>query len=141
MKDAVKLAWFILRRCANNGTPISHLQLQKMLYFLQKLNLERTGLPLFKNKIFAWQFGPVVREVYYEFSIFSSIRIIPSDFDPDPDFELPDFILNEIDTRAKQKPWDMVDETHQEGRAWDLVFQNGNGTDKEIPLELIQTNG
>ena len=32
MFDAVQLAWFILRRCANSGTPISNLQLQKMLF-------------------------------------------------------------------------------------------------------------
>lgn len=140
MYNAIELAWFILRRCADNGTPISNLQLQKILFFLQRLYLKKLNKPLFFNKIFAWQFGPVVRDVYYKFAIFSSVRIIPSKLDPTPDFDLPDFILNEIDSRAKQKPWDMVDETHQKGTPWALIYQNGRGNGREIPLELIRTN-
>lgn len=141
MNDAIQLAWFILRRCAENRTPISHLQLQKILYFLQRLNLDKTNEPLFTNRIFAWTFGPVVRDVYYEFSIFSSLRIIPSEVDPNPTIDLADFLLEEIDRRAEQRPWSMVDETHQAGRAWDLVFKNGEGNGREIPLELIRERG
>jgi len=142
MFDAVQLAWFILRRCANNETPISNLQLQKMLYFLQRTNLQRKGEPLFSQDIRAWQFGPVVREVYYTFSVFSSLKIIPEDFDPNPvDIVLEQFLLDEIDRRSRQRPWDLVDETHQEGGAWDITFRHGLGNDQIIPLELIRTDG
>ena len=141
MLNAIQLAWFIVRRCANRGFPISNLQLQKMLYFLQRAYLQENGVPLFQEKIVAWQFGPVVREVYYTFSIYSSLRIIPTEYDPNPDFFLEDFLLNEIDTRSEQRPWDLVDETHQEGGAWDRIFRNGLGNDRVIPLEMIRTNG
>lgn len=141
MFDVMDLSWFILRRCADNGTPISNLQLQKILYFLQRLNLIQTGHVLFNADIRAWQFGPVVREVYYNFSIYSSLRIVPTDFSPSPDLELEIFLLDEIDKRATQRPWDMVDETHQAGRAWDQIFQNGRGNDRIIPVELITNNG
>lgn len=141
MYNIINLSWFIIRRCAKQKHPISNLQLQKMLYFLQKLNLEKTGKALFNNKIVAWQFGPVIREAYCEFSIYSSLRIMPNDYDPNPNIELEQFLLDEIDNRAKQKPWSMVDETHQGGKAWDLIYKNGKGNGKEIPLELIETNG
>ena len=100
--SAVELAWFIVRRCANRGFPISNLQLQKMLYFLQRAYLQERGVPLFQEKIVAWQFGPVVREVYYTFSTYSSLRIVPSEYDPNPDFFLENFLLNEIDARSEQ---------------------------------------
>lgn len=138
MLDAIQLSWFILRRCANRGTPLSHLQLQKILYFLQALNLKNKNKSLFRNKIFAWQFGPVVRDVYYQFNIYSSVDIFPSDFDPNPDITLEQFLLNEIDKRATENPWDMVDETHQEGTPWAEVYQNGFGNGDEIPVELIR---
>lgn len=141
MNNIINLSWFIIRRCADKKNPISNLQLQKMLYFLQRLNVQKTGKALFNNKIFAWQFGPVVRDVYYEFSIYSSLRIIPNDYDPNPNINLESFLLKEIDNRAKQKPWSMVDETHQPGKAWDLIYKNGEGNGREIPLELIKTNG
>jgi uncharacterized phage-associated protein len=142
MFDVVELSWFILKKCADNGTPISNLQLQKMLYFLQKINLEKKGIPLFNEKIRAWQFGPVVREAYYTFSAFSSLRIIPTEYNPNPkNIVLDDFLLDEITKRANQKPWDLVDETHQAGKAWDKIYKNGKGNDKVIPLELIKNNG
>jgi hypothetical protein len=139
--NAVELAWFIVRRCANRSFPISNLQLQKMLYFLQKMNLEKKGVPLFHEKIVAWQFGPVVREVYYTFATYSSLRIIPTEYDPNPKLFLEDFLLEEIDERSEQKPWDLVDETHQKNGAWDKVFKNGAGNDRVITLEMIKTYG
>ena len=141
MLNVVQLDWFIVRRCADRGFPISNLQLQKMLYFLQRAYLKKNGVPLFQEKIVAWQFGPVVREVYYTFSTYSSLRIIPTEYDPNPDFFLENFLLDEIDTRSEQKPWDLVDETHQKGRAWDRVFKDGIGNDRVITLELIKTYG
>ena len=69
------------------------------------------------------------------------MRIIPTEYDPNPDFFLENFLLDEIDTRSEQKPWDLVDETHQKGRAWDRVFKDGIGNDRVITLELIKTYG
>ena len=138
MLDAIQLSWLIIRRCANNGNPISHLQLQKILYSLQVLSLQKTGKPLFKDKIYAWQFGPVVKNVYYKFNIYSSVDIFPTKFDPNPDIMLDQFLLNEIDKRATENPWDMVDETHQEETPWYKIYHNRFWNDDEIPLELIR---
>ena len=105
---------------------------------MQVLSLQKTVKPLFKDKIYAWQFGPVVKNVYYKFNIYSSVDIFPSDFDPNPDITLEQFLLNEIDNRATEKPWDMVDETHQEVTPCAKVYQNGFGNGDEIPVELIR---
>ncbi|MCI7343387.1 MAG: DUF4065 domain-containing protein [Fusobacterium necrophorum] len=140
MFDVMDLSWFILRRCADNGTPISNLQLQKILYFLQKMSLKNGNRSLFEDDIQAWQYGPVVPKVYKNFSFYSAMKIIPTDFDPMPKLEvtLSKELLQEIDKRATQNPWSLVQESHQVGGAWDQIFNDGYGNREVIPLELIQ---
>lgn len=79
MIDVIDLSYFIVKRTNDNNNPISHLQLQKLLFFLQKMNLERNKVPLFKEKIYAWDFGTMIREVYNEFCVFSSLKIVLTD--------------------------------------------------------------
>ena len=55
--------------------PISNLQLQKILYYLQVYFIQHEGIPLFEDEIEAWQFGPVIPEVYYEYCGFGGFEI------------------------------------------------------------------
>lgn len=43
---------------------ITNLKLQKILYFAQVHSLVKSNKPLFEQDIKAWQYGPVVGEVY-----------------------------------------------------------------------------
>ena len=43
---------------------ISNLKLQKLLYFCQAFSLAKLDKPMFSGDIYAWQYGPVVKEVY-----------------------------------------------------------------------------
>lgn len=54
------------------GDSITNLKLQKLLYFLQGYFVVKTGYPLFQEEICAWEYGPVVPEVYKEYRIFGS---------------------------------------------------------------------
>ena len=54
---------------------ISNLKLQKVLYFIQAFFLISTSEPCFKEKIEAWDFGPVVPEAYREYKQFGSSNI------------------------------------------------------------------
>lgn len=55
---------------------LSHLKLQKLLYYVQATYLAKNdGVPIFTNDIEKWQYGPVVREVYYEFKDFGISHI------------------------------------------------------------------
>lgn len=60
--------WFINRVDRDAGDTITHLKLQKLLYFSQAWYLANTGEPLFANDIQAWAHGPVVRSIYDRFS-------------------------------------------------------------------------
>jgi uncharacterized phage-associated protein len=49
------------------GDTISNLKLQKLLYYAQGFNLAVNKKPLFADKIYAWEHGPVVQTVYHQF--------------------------------------------------------------------------
>lgn len=42
----------------------TELKLQKLVYYTQSWSLVWTGVPLFPEKIMAWQFGPVCKDLY-----------------------------------------------------------------------------
>lgn len=64
---ALDVALYITNYCADNGTPISNLKLQKILYYLQAAFIVERGYRCFNESIVHWDYGPVVEEVYYEF--------------------------------------------------------------------------
>jgi uncharacterized phage-associated protein len=59
------------------GETISNLKLQKLLYYVQGFNLAVFNKPLFNEKIYAWQYGPVVKEVYNKYKTNGSASITP----------------------------------------------------------------
>lgn len=141
MHPAITIAKYVVAKCARDTTPISNLQLQKILYYIQRDYVRKTGRGLFGDKIEAWQFGPVVRDVYYTYSVFggSPIRCF------DDSVYLEDSIMAMIDPIIEEKramdPWLLVEDTHKPGGAWNQIYQNGNGYRNEIPMDLIRTAG
>lgn len=81
MYSAFEIANKILDRAANNdaGDLISNLKLQKLLYYMQGFHLAFFGEPLFKEEIHAWQFGPVVPDVYFHYRENENKGILPED--------------------------------------------------------------
>jgi uncharacterized phage-associated protein len=53
------------------GDDITHLKLQKLVYYAQAWYLAMQARPLFDNAIEAWAHGPVCREVYGRFRHYS----------------------------------------------------------------------
>ncbi len=138
--DALEVAKYVINKCTVENYPVSNLQLQKILYFLQKKYLIQQGRRLFKDAIEAWQFGPVVSEVYYQYCGFGSMTIT---------MEYPVMLSSEdrmeidpvVEEKRTKKPWYLVAETHAPGKAWDEIYQDGLGNRKEIPVDLIRTRG
>lgn len=55
---------------------ITNLKLQKVLYFAQAYYLSKIGRPLFSDSIKAWEYGPVILDVYHKFKSKGSNPII-----------------------------------------------------------------
>ena len=140
MYKAMDLSKYIVSKCIEDGHPISNLQLQKILYYIQKDFLSR-GDQAFEDEIEAWQFGPVIPDVYYHYCGFGSMPISFQfeKYEIDPtDREYVDEI---VEHKRNLNPWDLVEETHKKNGAWDQVYCNGKGNHKVIPIELIRKAG
>jgi uncharacterized phage-associated protein len=56
--------WFINRVDREAGDAITHLKVQKLLYYAEAWHQVTNGEELLKEQFEAWAHGPVVREVY-----------------------------------------------------------------------------
>lgn len=135
--NANDIAHYLITKCYKIRKPISNLKLQKMLYFAWVDYYKKTSTPLYFDNICAWQLGPVVPEVYYEYCSYGGRPI----------FELCDTDISEEDSEILDKIIDnyvdipastLVNMTHANGTAWDIIFDNGNGNRDVIPFSLIK---
>lgn len=136
--DAVVLAEYIITKCVKEDMPISNLQLQKILYFIQYNFFKNFEAPAFLNRIEAWQHGPVVPDVYNKFAFMAGNPII-REYDISEkifEYDLDKALVNKVtESCRKMRPWDLVELTHKEGSPWRQVFKDGQKN--EIPLQII----
>ena len=136
---ALEIAKYIIDKFTKVNCPISNLQLQKILYYIQREFLQQ-GEIAFPEEIEAWQFGPVVPEVYRQYCGFGALPIRMRYM---VRIELDDIrMINPIIEKKRiLNPWDMVSDTHSSGKAWDLIYRDGAGDHQVIPQELIKSKG
>lgn len=121
MYKVLDVAQYIVTKCMVEKEPISNLQLQKILYFLQYCAL-KSGKTLFKEDFEAWQFGPVVPSVYNRFCIYGG-RAIRRTFEGAlHNIKLSPELNSIIENKRELFPWDLVDATHKEGGAWKKAY-------------------
>jgi len=126
MLSANQVADYIL--CLSDpdeGDIISHLQLQKLIYYAQGFYLAIYDRPLFSENIVAWEHGPVVIEVYHRFKNFGSQALpIPEDIDYSVYNEEESGLLNEVYTVYGQfSAWQLRQMTHDE-TPWNSTPKN-----------------
>lgn len=137
MYNALDVAKYVINYCNQKQQPISNLKLQKLLYFLWIEYFNKTQQYLFDNEIYAWKFGPVVPDVYYEFCAWGGLPI-EKNFDialKDGDKSIVDVI---IDKYSKLSAFKLVEKTHQQNTAWYKTF-NEIGQKEIISFEQIKT--
>lgn len=101
--DSMLLCEYILQR----GGKMSHLKLQKLLYYIQALHLAYFDQPIIEDDFEAWLHGPVSRKVYNEIKglsiLYSEISFSAKDWET----ETPEKILQRTITGDQI---DLVDE-------------------------------
>lgn len=131
MYDVLLIAQYVIRHCIDNGIFISNLKLQKILYFIQaEFLVDSDGRRLcFSEAIEAWNFGPVVPEVYHEYKIYGSANIPGTrgafGMIQPHDRELIDAIVDECAQYSASK---LVEITHHQ-RPWIEAFSNGRSSE------------
>lgn len=141
MYSAIDLAKYIVTKCTSENEPISNLQLQKILYYIQREFLQMQNVPAFRDEIEAWQFGPVVPTVYYRFCG-SGAMPIKNSFENIPIKSYDKSCIDKIvEEKRRLSPWSLVEDTHKSDGAWAQVYRNGAGNHKPISTDLIKTVG
>jgi len=122
--------------CEKRNWEATNLELQKLLYIAQVFSLGLRDRPLFNSTIQAWQYGPVILDLYHEFKVYGRVPIpktaFPSDLDSCSD-EDKVFIDNVAELTKNLKDWQLVGLTHRKGTAWDKNHKTGT-FHTEIPI-------
>ena len=134
MATASKIAKYIVKEALKRKMPITNLKLQKILYFVQGVHLIMHDKEAFPDKIIAWEYGPVVKDVYYEYAIYGANDIIPIDKNEKINLSMRlkkavSFVLDDL---LKYSDVALVKETKKEGSPWSKVSLNEEIDTKDI---------
>ena len=72
-RDAIEIANHFIARSGNTKT---HLQVQKMTYFAHGFMLGVFGIPLIRDRVEAWEWGPVIPSLWKRFKKYGSDIIL-----------------------------------------------------------------
>lgn len=136
MVSALVVANKIIELCNEKQEgSITHLKLQKLLYFVQDAYFKEYGELLFDTPMHAWNYGPVEIGLYKLFSLYKDHPIptdnvyqISTDALNDKQIEI---IKKTVDELANEAPWDLVKKTHIPGGRWDVTKET-TGLGSEI---------
>jgi uncharacterized phage-associated protein len=132
-----------------DGEPLTHLKLQKLLYYAHGWHLALfDGEPLVAEGFQAWQRGPVSPKVYDAFSNFGPKAINRPARHLNDDFEwemLPSVPPNDARTRTHiEKMWAMYKRypdtqlsaaTHKAGTPWDKTTKGGKWKTQRLMID------
>lgn len=124
MRKAKSVANYVIAYGMKIGHPVNNLQQQKILYYIQVHFLKKKGIPFFKDEIEAWQFGPVIPTVYYQYAAWGPA---PITMFKTQKIDLEQEEKKDLDQIVKEKAvlslLEIVADTNQKGKAWDLYYK------------------
>ncbi len=151
--SAKSIANFFLELAQQEGSPVTPMKLQKLVYYAHGWFAGHTGKPLIDETIEAWQYGPVIESLYHEFKRYGAqpIKSLATELDP-ADFELAvvpspseesvrKFLTSVWTSYSKFTGIALSQMTHAAGSPWDIAWKDGGGIKgKDIPQELITSH-
>ena len=114
--------WFI-GRGISEGSPLTHIEVQKLMYFSHGWMLGIHEQPLHHGVWEAWRYGPVLPEIYFKLNynqgepITSGIPVPPEEF---TDEELS--IMNVVYGYRRLGTSTLIGMAHSRGGPWDQVW-------------------
>lgn len=137
MYDVLTVCRYITRYCYLHNYVLTNLRLQKLLYFIQLLFLITKGQPCFRNRMEAWDLGPVVPDAYHYYKRYGA-GIIPGNLGfghndmKKEDKALVDLVLDKL---SKYSTYQLVQITHEQAPWHDsYVVYDSN----EISLDKLR---
>jgi uncharacterized phage-associated protein len=156
INSAIAVANWLITKNLDDRSNLTHLKLQKLLYFAQGLHLAYSGSPLFDDPIEAWRHGPVVRSIYNALGgqekydeITEPIKgVVVKDGMctwGTPEIQsvtTAEFMESFWPVYSKATPWGLVKTSHAKGGPWDQIMSSAEGealyNNPTIPVEIIK---
>ena len=135
--------------------PMTHLKLQKILYICYERFYRATDKLLYTNKIVAFEYGPVTKDVFRRY--YRNRSVLTNDRNDDKvilvqngaisptvakvmlsenGLSIMDIVRSVVSQYEDMDPWDLVNLTHEKGTAWDIAFNN-IGRNAEITKDIM----
>ena len=135
--DAREIANWFVKRAARDGRTLSIMHLLKLIYVAHGWFLETRDKPLISNKIEAWQYGPVIPDVYHAFrSKGIDVRAVHPEFSVPSDSDTSEFLEEIYGIYGNMPAFHLSDITHVANGPWERASREG-GYYAEIPDSLI----
>jgi len=106
--------WFLQAVDRQSGETISHLKLQKLVYYAQAWSIALRNEPLFGSELQAWAHGPVSKELYDEYKSYGYQSIEAPSGEPDICAEESEHLEMIWDAYGDISAKKLEDMTHQE---------------------------
>jgi uncharacterized phage-associated protein len=154
--DVRAVANYILDKAQAEGVFVDHMKLQKLCYITHGWHLAIAGDALLANRIEAWKYGPVIRDLYREFrscgyapiSDARATHLIPGTLRFEP-WKIGDTDSETTARSVIDRVWNVYKRfnalelsamTHQKGTPWYQAWHNKPSDVKDvvIPNELIK---
>ncbi len=157
--NAIDVANYIVWRANKMGKPVTHLKLQKLLYYVVAKYAKDYNYLLIDEDIVKWQYGPVVKSVYHYFKLYGHSKITQpvayltstemfhlgfadvegkiQQLESDGLFEQSlEYVFNKL---LDKSPFDLVERTHQEPAWRNSETQILQGYDLLYSLDELQS--
>ncbi len=125
--SASDVAKYFLALTDPESNDVSNLKLQKLCYYAQGIISAMRGVPLFADKIEAWDHGPVVPSIYHEYKTHGSSSIpVVQGFDPSA-FDEKDrrALVDVYEYYGQFSAWRLRNMTHED-RPWIDAYSSNN---------------
>lgn len=141
INKAKTVADYIIYELNSQNIEITHLKLQKLLYFCQKESLKNYNLSLFEDDFEAWVHGPVLPKIYKYYACYGWNTIPSNCFKPMLFQQNKNIIEKTLDKYKLMSGRELEDLSHEEipwlkAREGLLFFTSSN---KTITKESIRT--
>lgn len=141
MHSATKVAkHFVNKANAAGQNDMTPLKLLKIVYIAHGWMLGLYNIPLVSEDIEAWQYGPVIPELYRDTKMFGRKHIwgLPPEYDVDLTEEEDSIVRQTFDGYTSYTANELVRLTHQEGTPWHQVTGGKRyGLGIVIPNDII----
>lgn len=125
MSTALRVTEYIIHEAQKREKPVTNIKLQKLLYFTQGVYLAKYNKLSFEDNIIAWKYGPVIKDIYYKYSLYGVEPIIVVE---EYDSKISLMLINAIDIVLESfldiNQTDLIEETIKSGSPWSYADIN-----------------